>query len=207
MAKLPIQAYQLKAQEGGFRLSVTSGLLTGVAAATATAGHLFACRWSPPGGSLATVLVPKRISARLKVITGFTATQEVGIDLVVARGYTASHTGGTQVVLTGNNQKLVTAGPTSLVADMRIGNTGALTAGTHTLDANPITQDDARDLAEAATVAPVQLAELVFEDNLDSNANRFLKDEGFVIRNLIAMGAGGTARLTVDIEWYELGRY
>jgi hypothetical protein len=142
----------------------------------------------------------------MKVISGFTAAQEFGFDMSVVRSYSANHTGGTTVTPTGNTAKKNVLNATSSIADMRIATTGALTAGTQTFDANPIGQDTFSDLAAAATVQHNATFEYDMSQEEDEpivlNAN-----EGIVVRNLILMGAGGTARLTVDLDWQELERY
>lgn len=60
------------------------------------------------------------------------------IDLVPARSFSASGTGGTAGTLTGNNGKLRTSMGTMLLTDVRFITTAALGAGTKTLDTDPI---------------------------------------------------------------------
>jgi hypothetical protein len=196
-------------QDGAFRIAAVSGLLTGVAAGTSTAGHLFAMRWAPAAGGATSrqIAVISRLRARMVTIAGFTAAQEVGIDLSVLRTYTAAHTGGTAQDLTGNNQKKRSVMQSSIVADMRIGTTGALTAGTHTFDAQPIAQSVYAELAAAATVAKGAVELFMSTEDLDRHPLILANNEGICIRNTIAMGAGGTARLVVELEWLELERY
>lgn len=195
----------LQRAEGAFKTAAVSGLLTTVAAATATAGHLWAMRWSPTASQPKFCLIT-RLRARLSTISGFTAAQEVGMDLSVLRSYTASHTGGTAVTLTGDNAKKRQAHPTSAVADMRIGSTGALTAGTHTFDAQPISQDQYAELAAGAAVPKGKSEIFLSTEDLDRYPLILKADEGLAIRNTVLMGAGGTARLVVEIDWQELSR-
>lgn len=192
----------LRAIEGTrYRLAQQSGLITVVAAATASAGHLFAFRWSSAAG----VCLVHRVRAKWATVAGFTAAQEIGIDLIRATGYSASHTSGTAATLTGVNLKRRQSMAASALADARISATGALTAGTHTFDANAMAFDSFSELAAAATVAKGQMvveldAQMDFGGPLELATN-----EGFVIRNTILMGAGGTARLTVEVDWTEVG--
>src|SRR5215468_542997 len=119
----PVQISTLHRFEGGYRIASVSSVISGVAAATATAGFLWAFRWAPVltsnTGNVAFCLL-QRLRARLVGITGPTATQELGIDLVFARTFTASCTGGTAMTLTTNNAKKRTSFPTTKVADMRV---------------------------------------------------------------------------------------
>ena len=189
---------------GAYRLSAQSGLLTGVAAATATAGHLFAFRWTH--ATQLAVLTFMRL--KMQTITGFTAAQEVGFDVTIARSYSASHAGGTALSAAGaGGFKKRASYPTSAVGDIRIGAAAALTAGTHTLDAVPMAVDSYADLAAAATV-PKGNANLQIDfGQAQDHPIVLATNEGLVVRNLILMGAGGTVRLTVEMGWYEVAAY
>lgn len=201
--------------EGAYRVAAVSGLLTGVAAATGTAGHIFAMRWAPPDATANTGadkrrrLLLQRLRARMTTIAGYTAAQEVGIDLVFARSFSASYTGGTAIDLATNTNtnKKRTSFPTSAMADMRIGNTGALTAGTQTLDTNPLARAMYSELAAGAAV-PTGFVEIsLTTDDLDGYPIVLAPNEGLVIRNAVAQGAGGTSRLVVEMDWLEVASY
>jgi hypothetical protein len=69
--------------------------------------------------------------------TGFTAGF-ANFRLYPARSYSAVDSGGTAGTKTGNNGKLRTSMGTTLINDMRISSTAALTAGTRTLDTDAI---------------------------------------------------------------------
>jgi hypothetical protein len=196
----------LQRAEGAYKIAAVSGLLTGVAAGTASAGHLFAFRWAP-ASSLPKFAVISRLRARLFTIAGFTAAQEFGMDLSVLRSYSAAHTGGTGQTLTGDNAKKRQVFPTTAANDIRIGTTGALTAGTHTFDAQPIAQSAYAELAAAATVAKGVQELYVSTEDLDRYPLVLAANEGLCIRNTVAMGAGGTARLVVELDWLETSRY
>lgn len=188
--------------EGGrYRLGFQSGLITAVAAASATAGHLFAFRW----GSGAGVGLIHRVTARWVTIAGFTAAQEIGLDLIRATGYSASHAGGSPATLTGVNLKRRQSMAASMLTDARGPTTGALTAGTHTLDAQAMAFDSFAELAAGATVGKGRML-LDMETHVNTGGPMELAtNEGFIVRNLIAMGAGGTARLSVEVDWSEVG--
>jgi hypothetical protein len=197
---------------GSYRLCVSTGAVTTIAAATATAGHLLSFRWSNTTSSRAYL---RYIAAKFTLTTAYTTAQETGVDLILARGYTASHTGATAVdtgSTVANTGKLMTDFGTSLMGVaglVRVAGAGALTAGTHTLDANPVgvlsgwsgaigdkVPDKAAGInggwgalfdARDPLVAPIRLKQ----------------DEGFVIRNTILMGAVGVGRWDFLVEWDE----
>lgn len=220
---MQVKQVTLGKYEGAYRVAAVSGLLTTVAAGTATAGHLFAMRWAPATQPYAEanikVCAIQRIVAKWRTITGFTAGQEMALDLSVLRGYSASHTGGTALTpfTTTNQQKQagkvtanVTLGgmPPSQMADMRIGTTGALTAGTHVFDPQPIARESYAELAAAATVAPGRMQmECLNQDTVIDYPIVLQPNEGLCVRNVVLMGAAGTGRLIVEVDWLELSRY
>jgi hypothetical protein len=198
----------LKRGEGAYGTAAVSGLITGVVAGSATNGHLFAFRFAPPTAQPAPkYALIQRVRARAFTIDGYTAAQEVGIDLVVARSYTVGHTSGTALTLTGNNAKKITAPcPTIQGATLRIATTGQLTAGTHTLDAQPLRFAAYAELAAAATVPKGAYEIFMSTEDLDRYPLALAANEGFIIRNTVAQGAAGTVRLDVEVDWLELLR-
>lgn len=208
---MEVQVRTIHKFEGAYRAAAVSGVLTGVAAETATAGWLWALYWAPPTSPRAelniSTLVLQRFRARLVTIHGPTAAQEVGIDLTIARAQTVAASAGTAVTLTTNNAKKRTSYPTSLVSDMRIGNTGALTAGTQTLDATPIAAAAFSELAAGAAVGTGVSEILLTTEDLDREPVQLVTGEGLVLRNRILQGAAYTARLIVEIDWLEVQRY
>ncbi len=87
---------------GSYALRVSSGLLTGVVAKTATAGHVASLR--NPTASLKTLLL-RRIALEFATVTDFTAFQRLGFSAFVARAFTTAYTGGTNATLTTNQAK------------------------------------------------------------------------------------------------------
>jgi len=183
---------------GLYRLSMQSGLITTIAAGTATAGHLFSFRWT----SATQACLIHRIKIRWAANVGFTAAQEVSFRIFRLTGYSAAHTAGTAATLTAPNLKKATRHLATALNDARIATAAALTAGTHTLDAmefgglNAFTQtalltDDAA--VEATIDSGSQLGHV-----LELAAN-----EGFIVRNEILMGAAGVGRLLVEVDWAE----
>lgn len=189
---------------GSYRLAAFSGLMTTIAAATATAGHVYAWRW----GDATRLAILRYIKMRAAVITGFTAAQELSFDAIFARSYSGSHTAGTNLAVTTNNNKKRTSMGASLLTDARIATGAALTAGTHTLDGNPFAVGGpVKTLAAAATVQDGSLEMVVDLTNGVDYPIVFAQNEGFVIRNVVLMGAAGTVRMAVEVAWDEVSAY
>ena len=196
--------------EGAYRSGKYSGLITTVAAGTGTAGHLWAARWSVPAATQLLdkrrVAVLQRLRIRAKTIAGFTAAQEFQIALYKMTAYTAAHTGGSAVVA----EKKLNTMPAPLLTQ-RIAAAAELTAGTHTIGTDPIGADSSAELAAAATVAKGSAEIFLSSEDLIQHPIELFDTgaaaEGLLLRNEILMGAGGTVRLTVEMDWLELQRY
>lgn len=93
---------------------------------------LVSFRW----GDATRFAIIERVQINVVTTVAATAGFLTERELVVARSFTVSDTGGTALTVTGNNQKRRTSQGTTLVTDFRSG--GPLTAGTRTLDANPV---------------------------------------------------------------------
>lgn len=183
-----------------YRFCASTGLITLVAAGTASAGHIFALRWGDPGKLFGL----RYFRATWNTIAGFTAAQEVGLDLFITRTYTVAHSGGTAVNVSGaGGFKKKTTHQTSVLVNngTQISTTGALTNGTHTIDAVAIA---ANQFAELAAGAAVPKGRFCLEWNAENKGRIILAaNEGLILRNQILMGAAGTARVNVEMEWEE----
>jgi hypothetical protein len=183
---------------GLYRLSMQSGLMTTIAAGSATAGHVFAFRWT----SATFIACIHRIKLRWQTTTAFTAAQEMGFRIFRLTGYSAAHTGGTAATLTAPNLKKATRFPVSALADARIGAAAALTAGTHTLDAQEI--GGLNFFSQATAVPDISMVETTIDAGPQlSSFLELVVNEGFIVRNELVMGAAGVGRLLVEVDWIE----
>lgn len=182
---------------GSYSMAMKSGLLTLIAAKTDTAGHMAAFR----NGSATLEVIVDRIRAKWVTTTGFTSAQVIGMQLFMARSYTAAHTGGTAATITTNNGKKRTAHPTLADIDMRIGDTAALTAGTHTLDAQPFRSDGTQELADGAGVIKKSF-ELLFEPAPGTGGILLAQNEGFVLTNTVLGGAAGVWNVHLEVDFH-----
>ena len=148
------------------------------------------------------LILVRRIGVGLMATTGFTAAQKLDVALFVARSFSASDSGGTAIAFTGSNAKHRTALNTPASLDCRIATTGALTAGTRTLDANALCQQSGYALTTAGAVIAPAPANLFAHDTGDYPLV-LAQNEGLVVTLPTAMGAGGVASLFVNLEFAE----
>lgn len=177
-----------------YLLAPSSALLTTIAAGTATAGHLFVARYHTTDSKKFHVT---RLRVAWQTIAGFTAAQEVSLAAYKLTGYTVAHTGGTAVTPL---KRVPNLAASNLAA--RIGDTGALTAGTHTI-AEQILHGSFSELAALSTVPKGFIDEQVGGDDDPWPVLVLSSDEGILVRNEVIGGAGGTGRLTVYLDGYE----
>jgi hypothetical protein len=195
---------------GSYLLAVPTGLVTVIAAGTASAGHLFAAQWT---NTTKNALI-RYVGARFVTTTAFGAAQEVGCELLRTTVYSAPHTGGTAVTLAAMN-KLRSVEGDSLFNDMRVATTGALTNGTQTIDTQPLGSCSGWSSAAGVTIAKEALFDA--NDALNPDAPNVLNggmplrsplvlaaNEGFIVRNTVLMGATGVGRWQFYIGWDEV---
>lgn len=196
---------------GHYRIATNTGTLAAaLAAGTGTAGHVFAFRW----GDASKLCVLTKLKTRFLPLTPFTAatlTDHSSFDAFILRSYTASHTTGTSLTPTGNNNKMRTSMGTSLATDIRISTTAALTSGTHTFDAFPFCQSIRKGnrvnpaAATEETIMPqFDGMEMDFDMGAGDHPIVFAQNEGFVIRNRTVWPAAGTGILSVTVAWAEV---
>ena len=185
---------------GSYRLVASTGLATLINTRTTTAGFLFGFRWS---STTSTKCFLKRVGVRYTCTTAFTTAQRVGVDMILARTFTAPLTGGSAVDVgstVANTGNLAAAQSTSLVAASQvvIATTADLTAGTHTLDANPIGHavswiGSIGDQCPGVSSGAAGDFALLWDAEKTSHKApiMFTSDEGFILRNVILGGAVG----------------
>lgn len=189
---------------GGYRLSMQSGTM---AVSLGANSEIFQFRYVTAASRVClvhgiSISAGSNVAATTAVLAAFRAT--------IARGWTVAGTGGTRASLTTNNQKLRTSFATSEVSDAGISSTGALTAGTKTLDAQDIGSVAFGIGTGAITAGPSLI--LCPKTNLMGDFVGGLafpivlgNQEGFVIRTgANAFPAGMTWTFGVDVAWSEV---
>ena len=183
---------------GSYRKSLISGTM---AAGLAANSAIYQFRWTD---ATRLCVVQKVILDGLAgSATAFTAGFGK-VDLVPARSFTASGSGGTAGTLTGNNGKMRTSMGTPLLGDVRISSTAALTAGTHTLDTDAIGQFT----FSVGVVVSVQYANqvvLLGEDIGPTPPLVLAQNEGFICRATVP--ATGTWQFGITTVWTEMASF
>lgn len=174
---------------GSHRHAWTTGAVTTIAAATATAGHILSLRSATSGYAVRL----RVLEIEFLLTTAFSSAQEVGYDAIIARSYTAAHTGATALTITGGRS--LTQESASILTG-RIANTGALTAGTHTLDTNAIAKGSVYSSAVGTS-----LYRLHDFTAMPLGGIMFGYQEGLVIRNSVLMGTSGVGQWHITAEW------
>lgn len=204
---------------GAYRVSANTGTM---AAGLAAAAEVFQFRW---GDATRTCVVTKVALLATHVATAFTAGAFT-FDMIKSTAFTVNGTGGTALVPFGvaKTGALRTTFGATLVTDMRIATTAALTAGTKTLDTGPMAQAKGwipptginylifPAMSGLLTAAPAVTgtaamgavpADLFKPDLADGEwPLALVQNEGFSIRATVP--ATGTWALTVELSWLEL---
>lgn len=180
------------------------GVTTGAVATPAAAGTVFSFRWAP---SVSTQLcMIRRVEVGAFVATAVTTSQQVSLNMTVARQWTVNDTVGTAVAFTQtNSQKLRTAMPTSAFAsggDIRVPTTAVNTAGTRTLDTNALAYvNGTTGTAVGTTVFNLTP---IFQHQAGDYPLILATNEGFVLNNGPTAIATGALTYVINVEWMEL---
>ena len=177
---------------GSYRDSAKSGAMTAGLAANAP---IYSFQWP---SSLLCLL--KRVKFNAWTIgTGF-AAGIAEFDLFLARSFTAADGGGNQSNLVGGSGRMRSIMPHSQALIMT-SSTAALTPGSRTLDADPISRRIAA--APVGTNAPLfPDAITIFEAAQGEHPPLFVQNEGFVIQANVP--ATGVWSFAVMAEWDEI---
>lgn len=185
---------------GSYSISASTGTIAAGAAADAP---IFSFRWGNTSGKVA-IIKSVRIGAA-SLATGFTAgTSTCGV--IAARSFTASDTGGTALTVTTNNGKLKTSFGTTLITDLRISSTAALSAGTRTLDAQDLNVIGPFTVSTAVQTNFIPSGTILLGRDVDGVWPLVLaQDEGFIVRCTVP--ATGTWKAVISVDWTELYRF
>ena len=180
---------------GAYSLGAVSGVM---AAGLAANAPIFSFRYG--GANL--VLLKRVLLTAINAGTAFTAGV-CNFSMFAARSFTASDSGGTSVLPTLN--KLRTSQGTTGVSDIRLSSTGALTAGTRTLDGQPLAALTGVASVTASTVIIPPATPLFDRSAPGAWPDVIANNEGFVIQATVA--ATGTWTFAVQVDWEEVSTY
>lgn len=183
---------------GSYSLSGLSGT---IAAAFTANGELFQFRWTD--ATRLCVVNYVSLDGLAGSATAFTAGF-ANVQLFAARGWSADGSGGTTLTPATNANKLRTSMGTTLLGSARIASTAALTAGTKTLDSQPLGQIN---FSIGTTASVNYLGHTHLLDLSDSTEHPLVlaTNEGFIVRATVP--ATGTWQCGVTVRWTELAAY
>lgn len=195
MTPRPEDYGQASVSGGFYALAAASGTMT---AGLAANSPIFSARYT--GSNLA--LLKKLLISAGDTSTAFTA----GLVLFqgfIARSFSASDTGGTSVTVGTGGNKLRTANMGTFgIGDYRIANTGTLTAGTRTLDAQPFCSLSTSVPATAGAPFFSGGYATMFEARPGEYPLVCANNEGFVIQATVP--ATGTWQFSIQAVWLEI---
>ena len=181
---------------GSYMIAAQTGIYAGLAAGAI----LFSMRWA----DATKICRVTRVLINVNTTTAATAAGMLDRDLVIVRSFSVADSGGTAIVLTGNNAKARSSHATSVMADMRIASTGALTAGTGTADTQAVGLTTVQGTATQAVGLTIPLSDLLQLNNGALQPIILAANEGLRVRIPTAMPATIAQRTTVQIYWDEL---
>lgn len=179
---------------GYYSVAGVSGALTGVAAA----GPVFSFR-----NTGTNLMLIRRVSVGFATTTAFTAAQALSYSLLRANSFTASDTAGTALFTAGQNKRRNSFANIASAPDIRISSTAALTAGTRTLETNSMGVVGGSSTAVGTSMSKTD----ILEQDTGGYPLVLAQNEGFVLTNLITMGAAGVIQLQVNLEFAEVTNY
>ncbi len=183
---------------GAYQASHLSGTM---AAALTGDSEIFQFRWTDTTRSclIHSVTLDGLAGSATAFAAGFAK-----VNLAIARAWTAVGSGGTGMTLTGDNQALRTSMPVPLVGDIRGASTAALTAGTKTIDAQPVGQF-AFTIGTVVSAIYVPTPIALFDEQFGAHPIILATNEGLVIRATVP--ATGTWQFGVTVRWSEVTSY
>ena len=183
---------------GSFQLTSKSGIM---AAGLTAAAPIYAFRNA--SASLLAVVKRVKISA-WSLGTGFTAGLST-FEMVRAISWTVADTGGAVDVITTVNGKLRSnMASIASLAEIRHSDTATLTAGTRTLDSQPLESLNV-NVPVTANFAFVPAPTKLFEKMASEFPLVLAASEGFIIRATVP--ATGTWTFAITPEWDEVASY
>jgi hypothetical protein len=184
---------------GIYRFSWLSGTM---AAGLAANSPIWSFRW---GDATRLAVFQKLIGDGMAGSSTAFAAGFASFKAFFARSFTASDTGGAILTITGNNGKLRTSMGTTLLTEIRASTTATLTAGTRTLDAQPLAQH-AFSIGTVVSVIYIPPATPLFnEDVVGTMPIVLAQNEGVVVQATVP--ATGTWQIGLTSMHAEVTAY
>jgi hypothetical protein len=201
-----LHTLQMPFQGNNYRAAMFTGT---IGAALAAGSELFQFRFVT--GSKTKCLVHSVKFCGAGIVAVATALGPIGWHMTPARAWTVAGSGGTRFTNSGDNMQLEHSIANSQCSDIGVATTGALTAGTKTLDGMSMGMTITSVLTGAATVQQTSiLANPDFLFRSDENGGMPLvleNNEGFVIRTTHAGPTSLTYVAGFAVSWTEVAAF
>ena len=188
-----------------FQAIATTGAIS---AGIAGASEILQIRWT----STAKLCAIHSLKVNGMYATTAFAAGAIDLNATIARAFTAAGTGGGTVTLTTNNNKMQTDFATSVMGEIRVATTAALTAGTKTLDATTVgsilTHSSGGVGSATPIIGSIYLPKLtLFEADTASVQHPIVLEanEGLIVRCTVP--ATGVWTIGFELKWAEVVEY
>jgi hypothetical protein len=186
---------------GYYRMTLNSGTLAGIAAA----GIFFAFQNPSPN-----IILVQNVSVGFRPVAGVATQNSMVVSMYPTRSYTVLDATGAAGIVQQKGQMLTQTRATQMNSFLRISNTGALSGGTGTDDAQPIASNvfNHPGIVSAVGLTTQQFFQ-VNPAGVSTPNHPFIiaQNEGFRLRFDQAMLAGNTMVAFVDVEWLECSAF
>ena len=191
---------------GSYQLSSVGGTYAApMAAALSAASPIWSCRFAPTVVPTSVMLVKKILFHMASGTTAFTAGGVI-FNLFPIRSYTIADTGGAALTINtaATTGKLRTSYPVTGLVDFRTSATATLTAGTQTVDTNPIATINTT-IPATANLTLIPYGTVLFEQKPGEQPLVLATGEGLVLRATVP--ATGVWVFGVTMVWDEVASF
>ena len=184
---------------GGGYYRIAKNFVVGPGATIAANGGIFSFRWT----SATKIALVVFFRWHWVVTTAFTGGQYIDHALYIARSWSSDDTGTNTAALTmtGNNAKKRTSMVTSSAGQILYATSNSFTAGTRTLDANPLMYKG--NWGSAQGFEPVEYTSLSIDVDHE-HPIVLATNEGLVLNNITVFPVAGVLQMSVEMAWAEV---
>ena len=171
----------------------------GPSSTIAANGAIFSFRWT----SATKIAIVVFFKWHWVVTTAFTGVQYIDHGLYIARQWTSddSATGSATLTMTGNNAKKRTSMATSAAGQIMNATSNSLTAGTRTVDTNPLMYKGNYGAAQGLELIDYGVLTI----DIDHEHPIVLaQNEGLVLNNITVFPVAGVLAISVEMAWAEV---
>jgi hypothetical protein len=190
---------------GHYAVSVQTG---SIGAGSAANSELLQLRWTD---STRVCVITEIVCNGMVAFTAF-AAGSITLNATICRSWSGDGSGGTPITLTGDTNQLRASMGASLMGSARVSTTAALTAGTKTIDSQPIGMITSHSSGGVASATPIigsiyLPTPQLYKCDIASGEHpiTLVQNEGLIIRSTVPATGVWVAGFT--IKWMELSAF